>query len=388
MPLTILDRSRPETPGYFRPADEGIGLLDWDETAARFAAAKNYWISTASTSGRPHAMPVWGVWLGDRFVFSTSPASRKARNLRANPQVAVHLEDGNVVIVVEGRAAELRDRTELLAFLDDLQSEVPLELHCGPGRRRRLRRAPGTRFRVARRRRRSVRRHGDALAIRNPPSNAQVTHADIEFRSQRRHPHRVPRRRSAATRCCCCTASPARSSTSTISCSGSPTAIACSRRTSAATANRPTSASPDAYSFDILVEDLAGYLDALDVQRCHLLGHSMGGMVAMRFALRYPERLTSLILMDTAAEPLTIFPQALREQLGEGRTRQRLREPRQDDARNADERRAEARRRFPRRRRTLAPHRTEAVADGPRSVGRARRRHGETGSRCCPNSAH
>jgi 2-succinyl-6-hydroxy-2,4-cyclohexadiene-1-carboxylate synthase len=28
---------------------------------------------------------------------------------------------------------------------------------------------------------------------------------------------------------------------------------------------------PDAYSFDILVEDLAGFLDALDVQRCHLL---------------------------------------------------------------------------------------------------------------------
>jgi pimeloyl-ACP methyl ester carboxylesterase len=41
----------------------------------------------------------------------------------------------------------------------------------------------------------------------------------------------------------------------------------------------------------------------------------MGGMVAMRFALRHPQRLKSLILMDTAAEPLTIFPQALREQL-------------------------------------------------------------------------
>jgi len=73
----------------------------------------------------------------------------------------------------------------------------------------------------------------------------------------------------------------------------------------------------DAYDLDILVEDLAGYLDALEVQRCHLLGHSMGGMVAMRFALRYPQRLTSLILMDTAAERLTIFPQALREQLAQ-----------------------------------------------------------------------
>jgi pimeloyl-ACP methyl ester carboxylesterase len=72
---------------------------------------------------------------------------------------------------------------------------------------------------------------------------------------------------------------------------------------------------PDAYSLDILVDDLAGCLDALDVQQCHLLGHSMGGMVAMRFALRHADRLKSLILMDTAAEPLTVFPKALREQL-------------------------------------------------------------------------
>ncbi len=68
-------------------------------------------------------------------------------------------------------------------------------------------------------------------------------------------------------------------------------------------------------ALDILVEDLVGYLDAIDVPHCHLLGHSMGGMVAMRFALRHPRRLKSLILMDTAAEPLTVFPQALREQL-------------------------------------------------------------------------
>ncbi|HTO59471.1 MAG TPA: alpha/beta hydrolase, partial [Pseudomonadales bacterium] len=71
----------------------------------------------------------------------------------------------------------------------------------------------------------------------------------------------------------------------------------------------------DGYSMDILVGDLAGFLDALDVERVHLLGHSMGGMVAMRFALKHPKRLKSLILMDTAAEPLTIFPPAIREQL-------------------------------------------------------------------------
>jgi pimeloyl-ACP methyl ester carboxylesterase len=71
----------------------------------------------------------------------------------------------------------------------------------------------------------------------------------------------------------------------------------------------------DTYSLDTLAADLAGYLDAVGVARCHLLGHSMGGMVALRFALRHPHRLASLILMDTSAEPLTIFTPALREQL-------------------------------------------------------------------------
>ncbi len=73
----------------------------------------------------------------------------------------------------------------------------------------------------------------------------------------------------------------------------------------------------DAYSLDILVEDLKGFLDALDVQRCHLLGHSMGGMVALRFALRYPARLTSLLLMDTAAEAITLVPRRMRDQLAQ-----------------------------------------------------------------------
>ena len=60
-----------------------------------------------------------------------------------------------------------------------------------------------------------------------------------------------------------------------------------------------------AYSIDQLVADLSGFLDALGMPRIDLLGHSMGGMVALRFTLDRPERVASLILMDTAAEPIT-----------------------------------------------------------------------------------
>ncbi|MFP6837307.1 MAG: alpha/beta hydrolase [Pseudomonadales bacterium] len=58
------------------------------------------------------------------------------------------------------------------------------------------------------------------------------------------------------------------------------------------------------YIFSTLVTDLIGFLDQIDVQQCDLLGHSLGGMVAIRAVLQHPHRFRSLILMDTAAEPL------------------------------------------------------------------------------------
>jgi 2-succinyl-6-hydroxy-2,4-cyclohexadiene-1-carboxylate synthase len=61
---------------------------------------------------------------------------------------------------------------------------------------------------------------------------------------------------------------------------------------------------PADYTLDHLETDLVGLLDVLDVARCDLLGHSMGGMVALRAVLGAPERFGSLVLMDTAPGPL------------------------------------------------------------------------------------
>src|SRR4030095_13880361 len=62
----------------------------------------------------------------------------------------------------------------------------------------------------------------------------------------------------------------------------------------------------DAYGIGVQVEDLTSFLDRVGVRRCHLLGHSMGGLVAMRFALDHPEYLASLALMDTSAGALAL----------------------------------------------------------------------------------
>ncbi|MFK7895891.1 MAG: alpha/beta fold hydrolase [Myxococcota bacterium] len=69
---------------------------------------------------------------------------------------------------------------------------------------------------------------------------------------------------------------------------------------------------PLGWSFDQLVKDVGGWLEVIGIERCDLLGHSLGGMVALRCALQFPERLRSLILMCTAPEaPKSLSREAL-----------------------------------------------------------------------------
>lgn len=61
------------------------------------------------------------------------------------------------------------------------------------------------------------------------------------------------------------------------------------------------------YDFAQLVEDLRGVFDAAGIERADLLGHSLGGMVALRFTLEHPERVASLVLMDTSARSVPLL---------------------------------------------------------------------------------
>jgi Pyridoxamine 5'-phosphate oxidase len=104
---------RPTFAPSYGISEKPEGLLPWSWAAERLASARNYWIVTASPDAGPHAAPVWGLWLGDAFLFGTSPTSRKGRNLAHDPRVTVHLESGDEVVILEGEVVSFRLNDEL-----------------------------------------------------------------------------------------------------------------------------------------------------------------------------------------------------------------------------------------------------------------------------------
>lgn len=97
----------PERPGIdpgYGISPDADGLLEWSFASGELERARNYWVVTARPDGRPHSMPVWGVWLDETVWFSTGEDSVKARNLAADPRLVVHLESGDDAVILEGVA--------------------------------------------------------------------------------------------------------------------------------------------------------------------------------------------------------------------------------------------------------------------------------------------
>jgi hypothetical protein len=120
--LTEPRRSRPQIPpGYGIPAT-AEGMLPWTHVVDRLAAARCYWVATTRPDGRPHAVPVWGVLVDGVLYHGGAGNTRRARNLDANPHVAVHLESADEVVIVEGVVDKLTEDTadaDLLRRIDD-----------------------------------------------------------------------------------------------------------------------------------------------------------------------------------------------------------------------------------------------------------------------------
>ena len=98
---------RPYVPGYGIPKHTK-GMLPWSFVDERLTKAMNYWVCTAGKDGRPHARPVWGLWVNGAVCFG-GHGVRWDRNLAENPEVTVHLESGDEVVILEGTAKRIAD---------------------------------------------------------------------------------------------------------------------------------------------------------------------------------------------------------------------------------------------------------------------------------------
>lgn len=117
--MTTLDAHRPQMAAGYGISAREEGLLNWEWVDSRMAKARNYWISTTRPDGRPHVVPVWGVWLDGALYFGGDKQARRSRNLAANPRVSVHLESGDEVVIIEGVVEEVERDLALLARIAD-----------------------------------------------------------------------------------------------------------------------------------------------------------------------------------------------------------------------------------------------------------------------------
>jgi PPOX class probable F420-dependent enzyme len=83
-------------------------------------------LATVLPDGAPHSVPLWISTEGDRIAILTGPHSRKARNLRRDPRVAISMTTADnpyQPIIVRGRVVEWVDGDAGWAIVDRISTK-------------------------------------------------------------------------------------------------------------------------------------------------------------------------------------------------------------------------------------------------------------------------
>jgi len=78
--------------------------------------------------GRPHTMPVWGMWDDSTLWFTSAAQSRKVRNLRADPRCCVSTEDAANPVIIEGTTRIVTDPAIRQRVVDLMNAKYHTEL--------------------------------------------------------------------------------------------------------------------------------------------------------------------------------------------------------------------------------------------------------------------
>jgi hypothetical protein len=121
--------SRPHMPGYGVVGPfQGRGLLPWAWAEERLVTSHEYWLATVHPTGRPHVMPVWGVWTGGAAWFSSSPHSRKTRNIATDPRAVITTDNPLQPVVVEGVVETIVDGASIGHFTEWVNTKYQTDL--------------------------------------------------------------------------------------------------------------------------------------------------------------------------------------------------------------------------------------------------------------------
>src|SRR5579859_2053776 len=86
--------SRPHAPPNYAFGKNSAPMLPWSHAVVRLERARYYWLATTRPDGRPHVTPVWGVWVDGAVYFDGPPSTTWGHNLKMNPALSIHLDDG------------------------------------------------------------------------------------------------------------------------------------------------------------------------------------------------------------------------------------------------------------------------------------------------------
>ncbi|MFI6482965.1 pyridoxamine 5'-phosphate oxidase family protein [Nonomuraea sp. NPDC050663] len=103
--------------------------MEWSTVLERLRAAHRFWLATTRPDGRPHSVPIDGVWVGEAFYFGGSPETVHQRNMAVNQEVVVHVEDTKASIIVEGRAVLVPITDEVLRVTEEKYGWAPPATH-------------------------------------------------------------------------------------------------------------------------------------------------------------------------------------------------------------------------------------------------------------------
>jgi hypothetical protein len=104
-----------------------------NERLANPEKGRTYWLATVRPDGRPHVMPLIGLWFEDAFYFLTGDGTRKGRNLAGDPRCVITASSialPSLDIIIEGDARKVTDEAPLRQVIKAFGSKLewPLEI--------------------------------------------------------------------------------------------------------------------------------------------------------------------------------------------------------------------------------------------------------------------